>query len=179
MDLIEEDVDLALRVGHMADSSIIALRLGSFRRVACASPAYLNARGVPNKPSDLVFHDCVAYDRAIIPGTGGAIWEFGSKETLENVSIPFRLIVNSVEAAASAAVAGAGIARMPSYLADNFLKTGQLVTLLEEYEPPLLPANLIYPSQRKVPLKLRAFLDYSLPRLRERICVEATSAARL
>ena len=79
--------------------------------------------------------------------------------------------MNSVEAAASAAVAGAGIVRMPSYLAGHFLKSGQLVTLLEEYEPPLLPANLIYPSQRKVPLKLRAFIDFALPRLRKRIDV--------
>jgi DNA-binding transcriptional LysR family regulator len=135
----------------------------------CASPVYLKTRGVPKKPSDLGAHDCVAYDRAIIAGTGGSRWEFGSKETLEIVAIPYRLLVNSVEAAASAAVAGAGIVRMPSYLASHFLKSGLLVPLLEEYEPPLLPANLIYPSQRKVPLNLRAFLDFSLPRLKERI----------
>jgi DNA-binding transcriptional LysR family regulator len=141
VDLLEEDVDLALRTYELADSSMIALRS----------------------------HDCVAYDRAIIPGTGGASWQFGSKETLVIVPISHRLLVNSVEAAASAAVAGAGIARMPSYLASHFVKSGLLVMLLEEYEPPLVPANLIYPSQRKVPLKLRAFLDFSLPRLRERI----------
>lgn len=170
VDLMEEDVDIALRVGELADSSMIALRLGHFRRMLCASPAYLKIRGVPKKPSDLGSHNCVAYDRAIIPGTGGSNWEFGSKETLEIVPIPYRLLVNSVEAAASAAVAGAGVARMPSYLASQFLKAGLLVTLLEEYEPPLLPASLIYPSQRKVPLKLRAFLDFSLPRLRDRIC---------
>ena len=172
VDLLEEDVDLALRVGELADSSLIALRLGWFRRVLCASPAYLKTRDVPKTPADLGSHDCVAYDRAIIPGTGGSRWEFGSKETLEVVPISYRLLVNSVEAAASAAVAGAGIVRMPSYLAWHLVKSGLLVTLLEEYEPPVLPASLIYPSQRKVPLKLRAFLDFSLPRLRERIDVQ-------
>ena len=111
VDLIEEDVDLALRVYELADSSMIATRVGMFRRVLCASPAYLKIHGVPKKPSDLGSHDCVAYDRAIIPGTGGSNWEFGSKETLEIVPIPYRLLVNSVEAAASAAVAGAGVAR--------------------------------------------------------------------
>ncbi|QRM33867.1 LysR family transcriptional regulator [Microvirga sp. VF16] len=171
VDLIEENVDLALRVYELDDSSMIALRVGYFRRMLCASPAYLKTHGVPKKPSDLGSHDCVAYDRAIIPGTGGSNWEFGSKETLEIVPIPYRLLVNSVEAAASAAVAGAGVARIPSYLASHFLKSGLLVTLLEEYEPPLLPAHLIYPNQRKVPLKLRTFLDFSLPRLRERISV--------
>jgi DNA-binding transcriptional LysR family regulator len=174
VDLIEEDVDLALRVYELADSSMIAVRVGMFRRVLCASPAYLKARGVPKHPTDLRSHDCVAYDRAIIPGTSGSNWEFGSKETLVIVSISYRLLVNSVEAAASAAVAGAGIVRMPSYLASHSVKSGLLVTLLEEYEPPLLPANLIYPSQRKVPLKLRAFLDFSLPRLRKRIDVNST-----
>jgi DNA-binding transcriptional LysR family regulator len=171
VDLIEEDVDLALRVGDLTDSSLIALRVGYYRRMLCASPAYLNTHGVPKRPADLAAHDCVAYDRAIIQGSGGSSWEFGSREILEIISIPYRLLVNSVEAAASAAVAGAGIVRMPSYLASPFLKAGQLVTLLDEYEPPLLPANLIYPSQRKVPLKLRAFLDFSLPRLKERISV--------
>ena len=130
---------------------------------------------MPKKPADLASHDCVAYDRAIIPGSGGSVWEFGAKATFEKVPIRFRLVVNWVEAAASAAVAGVGIVRMPSYLADHFVKSGLLVTLLEEYEPPLLPASLIYPSQRKVPLKLRAFLDFSLPRLRERIDVQAPS----
>jgi DNA-binding transcriptional LysR family regulator len=170
VNLLEEDVDLALRVGELPDSTMIALRVGWFRRVLCASPAYLKTRDVPKKPTDLASHDCVAYE-GVIPGTGGTNWEFGSKETLEIVPIPYRLVVNSVEAAASAAIAGAGLARVPSYLAGHLVKSGLLVTLLEEYEPPLLPVSLIYPNQRQVPLKLRAFLDFSIPRLRERLGV--------
>ena len=93
VDLIEEDVELAFRVGHLADSSMIALRVGHFRRVVCAGPAYLDARGVPKKPADLASHDCVVYDRAIIPGSGGSVWEFGAKATFEKVSIRFRRAV--------------------------------------------------------------------------------------
>ncbi|MFS2179486.1 LysR family transcriptional regulator [Rhizobium pisi] len=178
VDLVEDDVDVALRVGELADSSMIALRVGYFRRMLCASPAYLEIHGLPKKPSDLASHRCVAYDRAIIPGTVGSNWEFGSGETLEIVPIAYRLLVNSVEAAASAAVAGAGLVRMPSYLASQFLEAGLLVMLLEEYEPPLDPVNLIYPNQRKLPLKLRAFLDFSLPRLRERICEQPAQASK-
>lgn len=169
VDLLEEDVDLALRVYELADSSMIAVRVGMFRRVLCASPAYLKVKGVPKHPMDLRLHDCVAYDRAIIPGSGGSSWEFGSKEPLVVVPISYRLLVNSVEGAASAAVAGAGVVRIPSYLANGFIEAGLLVALLEEYEPPLLPANLIYPAQRKVPLKLRAFVDFALPPLKQRI----------
>jgi DNA-binding transcriptional LysR family regulator len=135
VNLLEEDVDLALRVGELPDSSMIALRVGWFRRVLCASPAYLKNRDVPKKPADLATHDCVAYE-SVIPGTGGTNWDFGSDETLEIVPIRYRLVVNSVEAAASAAVAGAGVARVLSYLAGHLVKLGLLVTLLEEYEHP-------------------------------------------
>src|SRR5262245_16828490 len=100
VDLIEEDVDLALRVGDLVDSSLIALRVGYFRRMLCASPAYLKTNGAPKAPSDLGLHQCVAYDRAIIQGTGGSSWEFGPKETPQIVKMPYRLLVNSVEAAA-------------------------------------------------------------------------------
>lgn len=112
VDLLEEDVHLALRVGELSNSSMIAVRVGSLRRVLCASPAYLKTRDVPKKPADLTSHDCVGVE-GVVPGTGGTNWDFGSKATSEIVPIPYRLLVNSVEAAASAAIAGAGIARVP------------------------------------------------------------------
>lgn len=168
VNLLEENVDLALRVGDLPDSSMIAVRIGSLRRVLCASPAYLKIRDAPKKPADLASHDCVGVE-GVVPGTSGTNWDFGSKETLEIVPIPYRLLVNSVEAAASAAVAGVGICRVPWYLGDEPVKAGLLLTLLEAYEPPLLPISLIYPSQRQVPLKLRAFLDFAVPRLRQRL----------
>ena len=91
------------------------------------------------------------------------------------VQIPFRLVANSGEAAVMAATAGAGIARVFSYQIDDLVKSRSLVTLLEAYEPPPLPVSLIYPSQRQVPLKLRAFLDFSVPRLRDRLGYETRS----
>lgn len=168
VDLVEDDVDLALRVGELPDSSLIAVRVGWLRRVVCASPAYLKDRNAPKEPADLAWHDCVGVE-GVVPGRGGTNWDFGANASAEVVAIPHRLLVNSVEAAASAAVAGAGIARVPWYLADGLVRSGELVTLLERYEPPLLPISLIHPSQGQVPLKLRAFLDFAVPRLRRRL----------
>jgi DNA-binding transcriptional LysR family regulator len=168
VNLLEENVDVALRVGELPDSSMIAVRAGWLRGVVCASPSYLNTRNVPKKPADLASHDCVGYE-GLTAGAAGTNWEFGSKGDREVVSVPFRLIVNSVEAAVSAAIAGAGVARALSYLVDDPVRSGLLVTLLKAYEPPPVPISLIYPSQRQVPGKLRAFLDFSIPRLRERL----------
>lgn len=163
VDLVEENVDLALRVGELPDSSLIALRAGWLRPVVCASPAYLEDRDVPRKPADLTSHDCIGYEGPL----AGTIWKFGSEESI--AIVPCRLLVNSVEAALSAAVAGAGVANVLSYLIDDLVKSGLLVTFLEEYQPSPFPVSLVYPNQRLVPRKLRAFLDFSLPRLRRRL----------
>ncbi|MCV9962002.1 LysR family transcriptional regulator [Pararhizobium sp. BT-229] len=165
VNLKEENVDLVLRVGELPDSSMIALRAGWFRQMVCASPTYLENRGTPRIPGDLVAHDCIGYEGLAV----GTNWEFGSGKNRESVSVPCRLVVNSIEAALSAAVAGAGIARMVSYLVDDPVKSNRIVALLEEYEPAPIPVSFVYPNQRQVPLKLRAFLDFSLPRLRERL----------
>jgi DNA-binding transcriptional LysR family regulator len=161
--LLEEHVDVALRVGELPDSSLIATRVGLIRRMLCASPAYLKARGVPKTPADLASHDCVAYESY----TAGSNWEFRIDGIKQLVQVPSRLMVNSTDAAVAAAVAGAGIARISSYQIDALVKAGSLVTLLEAYEPTPMPVSVIYPSQRQVPLKLRAFLDFLLPRLRK------------
>ena len=165
VNLLEEDVDLALRIGKLPDSSLIATRVASIRQVLCASPGYLKTRGVPMTPTDLSAHDCVAYEELVL----GSNWDFRSKGTPQTIPIPFRLVVNSVEAAVSAATAGAGIARVLSYQIDDLVRSGALVILLEGYEPSPMPVSFIYPSQRQAPLKLRVFLDFSIPRLRERL----------
>ena len=165
VNLLEEDVDLALRIGELPDSSLIATRVASIRQVLCASPGYLKTRGVPMTPTDLSAHDCVAYEELVL----GSNWDFRSKGTPQTIPIPSRLVVNSVEAAVSAATAGAGIARVLSYQIDDLVRSGALAILLEGYEPSPMPVSFIYPSQRQVPLKLRVFLDFSIPRLRERL----------
>jgi DNA-binding transcriptional LysR family regulator len=163
VNLLEENFDLAMRVSELPDSSLIATRVGLIRRVVCASPAYLKRRGAPKKPADLTSHDCVAFEG--YEGSTVGKWEFvrPSRQTIE-VSSP--LVLNNGEAAVSAAVAGIGITQAYSHQVDELVKSRALVTLLEEFEPAPIPVSLIYPSQRQIPLKLRAFLDFAVPRLR-------------
>jgi DNA-binding transcriptional LysR family regulator len=165
VNLLEEHVDLAMRVGELPDSSLVAIRVGLIRPVLCASPAYLKERGTPKKPADLTSHDCVVYEAY----AGGRNWEFLVAGAAQPIDVPWRLMVSSAEAAIIAATAGAGIARVLSYQIDEHVKSRVLVKLLEGCEPRPTPVSLIYPSQRQVPLKLRAFLDFSTSRLRERL----------
>jgi len=167
VNLVEEHVDVAVRIGELADSSMIATRLGLIRRVLCASPAYLKTRGVPKEPADLASHDCVTYDLA-------NTWEFRRNGATQAIHVPSRLTVNLGEAAVAAAVAGAGISRALSYLIEDLLKSRSLVTLLDSYEPSPMPVSVIFPGQRHVPLKLRAFLDFAVPRLRKRFGYPST-----
>ena len=166
VNLLEEHVDLALRVGPLPDSSMVATRIGLIGEVVCASPAYLKRRGTPKKPADLADHDCVTYEGVYLTTNK---WEFVAKGETLTIQVPSRLVVNSADAALGAAIGGAGIARVLSYQLDDLVSSRKLVKLLEEFERAPLPANLIYPSQRLVPQKLRAFLDFSIPRLRERL----------
>ena len=167
VNLAEEHVDVAVRIGELPDSSMIVTRLGLIRRVVCASPAYLKARGVPKEPADLASHDCVTYDTA-------TPWEFRRNGATQTIDVPSRLAVNLGEVAAAAAVAGAGISRVLSYLIEDLLKSRSLVTLLDAYEPSPMPVSIIYPGRRQVPLKLRAFLDFAVPRLRKRFGYQNT-----
>ncbi|MBB6186646.1 LysR family transcriptional regulator [Rhodanobacter sp. MP7CTX1] len=163
--LLEEHVDVAVRVGELPDSDMIATRIALISRVLCAGPAYLKSRGMPKEPIDLASHDCITYD-----GYSAADkWEFRSGQTSQVVQVSSRLTVNSAEAAVIAAIADAGIARVLSDQIFDPLKSGVLVRLLEAFEPTPMPASLVYPKQRHVPLKLRAFLDFVTPRLRERL----------
>jgi DNA-binding transcriptional LysR family regulator len=165
VNLVEEHIDLAVRVGELPDSSMIATRVGSIRMVLCASPAYLKRRGVPKKPADLATHECVIHEGNATSNT----WEFITEKTKQTVRIQSRLAVNLGEAEAAAAAEGAGIARVLSYLIDDLVKSRSVAKLLESYEPPPMPVSVVYSSQRQLPLKLRAFLDFSIPRLRERL----------
>src|SRR5262249_31373065 len=150
------------------DSSMIVTRLGLIRRVVCASPAYLKARGVPKELDDLASHDCVIRAPPRTP------WEFRRNGATQTIDVPSRLAVNVGEATVAAGVAGAGISQVLSYLIEDLLKSRSLVTLLDAYEPSPRPVSIIYPGQRLVPLKLRAFLDFAVPRLRKRFGYQST-----
>lgn len=170
VNLVEEHVDLAVRIGELPDSSTISTRVGAISLVLCASPAYLKKRGTPKRPADLVAHDCVVQSAHATSSD----WKFLTGEAVQTIQAPCRLAVNLGEAAVAAAIAGAGIARVLSYLIDDELKARTLVKLLSAYDPPPMPVSLIYPSQRQVPLKLRAFLDFAIPRLRRRLGYKGT-----
>jgi len=165
VNLLEERVDLVLRIGEQPSSSLVSTRVGLLRQVVCASPAYLKTHSVPAEPDDLRSHDCVAYEGYAM----GSNWTFLSRGRSVKVEVPSRLIVNSVEAAVVAAVEAAGIARVASYQVEELIKSGTLVRLLEVFEPQPAPVHLMYAGQGQIPLKLRAFIDFAAPRLRERL----------
>lgn len=162
--LLEDHVDLAVRLGALPDSALVATRIALLNRVLCASPAYLQARGVPQKPDDLAAHDCITY----LGYSAGDMWEFGAGQASQLVKVSSRLSVNSAEAAVIAATEDGGIVRVLADQVDHLLKAGTLVRLLQAYEPAPMPLSLVYPGQRQMPLKLRAFIDFATPRLRER-----------
>jgi DNA-binding transcriptional LysR family regulator len=163
--LQEEHVDLGIRVGSLPDSGIVARRIGSIRRVLCASPEYLLNRGRPEMPQDIAAHDCVTFTGF----THAESWEFQVRGSPASVPIRSRLQVDAAEAVVEAALAGAGIARLFSYHVAQAVKDGRLSLLLEQFEPPPLPVNLVYPGGGLLPLKVRAFLDFAAPRLKARL----------
>ncbi len=166
VNLIEEQVDLAVRIGNLPDSSMIAKRIGSIGYVACASPKYLADRGTPSTPKELVDHCCITFTGIRAPAKEWA-FKMGRKETA--VSVRPRLVVTTAEAAVDAAIAGVGLARVLSYQVVDAVKRGRLALVLRDYEPEPFPASLVYPSGRHVPQKLRAFLDFAVPRLKGRL----------
>jgi DNA-binding transcriptional LysR family regulator len=165
VNMLEENVDVAIRIGELRDSSMIATRIGSIRNVVCASPAYLAASGRPQKPEDLSEHDCITIDSV----ESQRDWRFtdNNKETV--VPIKSKMDVSSSEAAIVAAIAGVGITRVMSYKMEEARRARQLEILLETFEPTPWPVNIIYTSRRLVPLKLRAFIDWTVPRFRARL----------
>jgi len=171
VNLPEDHVDVALRVGVLPDSRLIALRVGSVRRVTCASPAYLAARGRPSTPDDLTGHDCITYDSILAPGA----WRFmrdkrGKTET--TIPVEPRIVVSNVEAACDAARAGIGIARVFSHHVAASIDAGTLLTVLDDFETKPLPVNLLHAAGRFLPIKVRAFLDFAAPRLKTQLARE-------
>ena len=165
VNLLEDNVDLAVRIGELPDSSLITTRVGSVRRVACGSPAYFARRATPNDISELAMHDCITFEGLASPD----VWVFPTGKSNVSVAVHSRLVVNTAEAAIDAAVAGLGITRVLSYQVADAIQAGLLAVVLEEFEPAYSPISLVYIGQRLLPLKLRAFLDFAAPRLKARL----------
>ena len=168
VNLLEEHVDVAVRIGALPDSSLLATRLGAIRRVVCASPGYFAARGVPRTPADLAAHDCVAFE-----GMSGSVWRFTQGKSDASVAVRARLVVNTAEAAIDAAIADLGITRVLSYQAAEALRAGKLALALTGFEPEPSPVHLVHAGGRLLPQKLRAFRDFAAPRIRARLAALA------
>ena len=163
--LLEDHVDLALRIGALPDSRLIAARLGAVRLVTCGSPTYFAERGAPEKPSDLALHDCVTFT-GLMPSDA---WNFRSGKAEVSVPIRSRVSVNTAEAAIAAAIASAGVTRVLSYQVADAVRTNSLVVVLRDFEEPARPVSLVHAGQSLLPLKTRAFLDFATPRLSARL----------
>ena len=163
LNLIEDHIDIGLRVGDLRDFSLVAKKVGTVRRVVCGSPTYLKRHGTPKTPDDLLGHDCITFENTLSAQT----WSFNVGKTEKSFPIHSRLIVSTAEAATDAAVAGIGLTRMLDYQIATQLREGALKLVLESFRAPPKPVHLIYEAGQHLPLKIRTFLDYAGPRLKK------------
>ncbi len=155
-DLAEQGIDLAIRVGEIADPTLIAKRIGIVRRVTVASPTYLKAHGTPRAPSDLSDHDCIVYTRL----STGNRWLFEGPSSPIAVDVTGRYKADNSEAVREGVIAGLGIAVIPAFAFSNEIESGKIKVLLKSHEPKPLPMHAVYPSRHFLPLKVRAMIDY-------------------
>jgi DNA-binding transcriptional LysR family regulator len=158
--LVEEGMDVAIRIGNLPDSSLRAAKVGQVRRVLCASPAYLEAHGVPQAPSDLQHHSLIV-SNVLSPHIE---WRFGGSD--EHLQVDPRLVVTSNDAALAATVGGLGIARLLSYQVRSEVERGDLRLLLETFEEEPWPVHVVHREERHGSTKVRNFIDLIVERLR-------------
>jgi len=164
VDLIDDHVDMAVRIGKLPDSTMVATQVGTMRTVTCATPALLASHGLPQAPADLLRYPCVTVDtpmpspswRFRQPATGAAL----------DVAIVPRLTVTTAEAAADAGVRGVGVVRLLQYQVADAVRAGALQVVLAAFEPDPAPVHLVHVARGQMPLKMRRFLDFAAPRLR-------------
>jgi DNA-binding transcriptional LysR family regulator len=154
VDLIEENIDVAIRAGRL-DGSLVARKLGVGASYVCASPAYLKAHGEPKRPADLEDHPCVA----VAAGSGNARWTLARGAKSVEVSVPVRVRSSSILFASDAIVAGCGIGLVPSFLCNQEIAKGRLVRILPEWGQPAVPIQIVYPPNRWLTGRVRNFVD--------------------
>lgn len=165
VDIVDEGIDAAIRIGHLPDSTLVARRVGEVRRVLVASPGYLAKRGTPAKPADLKLHTMIAFTGLV----ANREWRFGSDGAKGSVLLSPALEINDAAAALAAAEAGEGITISLSYMIAEAVARGRLSPVLDAYAPPPSPVHLVYPQTRVVAPKVRAFVDFAAPRLKQRL----------
>lgn len=153
--LVEEGIDVAIRIGELPDSSLRAIKVGQVRRVLCASPAYLQQHGVPQQPADLLKHAIISAS-ALSPKVE---WRFGAAASAEKLAIQPRLMVSSIDAAMAAAIGGLGITHLLSYQVKSEVERGTLALILEDHEQPPWPVHVVHREDKLGASKVRAFID--------------------
>ncbi|PTL80529.1 LysR family transcriptional regulator [Vitiosangium sp. GDMCC 1.1324] len=170
VDLMEEGFDLAVRAGRLADSSLVARRLGSIERVVMAAPSYLAARGTPRTPKDLEKHDCLLFGA----GQEGNVWTLHSGNRSVEIPIRARLVVNEPDMLRAVALAGSGVTLLPNIHTAADIATGRLQRILPDWSSSGAPVHAVYPSSRHHSPKVTAFVDF----LRERWSAHLPDAPR-
>jgi DNA-binding transcriptional LysR family regulator len=156
VNLVEEGFDVAVRIGLLADSSLVARKLAAVRLVTCASPAYLARAGRPETPEALTGHAAILDHNLPDPG----VWRFGAGVDRRDVRVSGRLRFSGAQACVEAALAGFGVAYGPAFAAAEFLREGRLVALLCDFEPEPIHVHAVYPHARHLSAKVRAFVDF-------------------
>lgn len=156
VNLVEEGIDVAVRIGVLRDSTLVARKVANTRMVVCASPAYLAEHGTPERPEDLASHDCLVY--GWLPNAG--VWRFASANEEMPVAVSGSLRVNNGIVLAQAAVDGLGIVVSPSFYVAELLRGGRLRRVLADFRLPDLGIHAVYPQTTHVPAKVRAFVDF-------------------
>lgn len=159
--LIQEGIDLAVRITPRLDPGDIARRLGSARMVVTASPEYLAAHGTPQHPAELIDHQCLGYTA----GPSSQRWSFTVDGQTASFAIRSRLLANNGDVLLKASVAGLGIAQQPTFIADDFLQSGELLEILSDYPLPELGIYAVLPGNRHIPHRLRVLMDFLVERL--------------
>lgn len=172
--MVEEGIDVAVRIGHLMDSSQHGIKVGEVRRVLCASPAYLAAHGSPRHPADLKHHRLVVSSASTLVRR----WEFREDGKSLQVDLQSRLTVSANQAAITAATMGWGVTRVLSYQVASQVGSGELALILEDFEEPPLPVHVCYQAERKVSAKVRTFVDYCVERMRQDPAIKAAGRSR-
>lgn len=167
VDLIEEGVDVAVRIAHLPDSSAIAVRVGAVRHVLCAAPTLLGAHGEPRTPRDLEGMEAVDLLGSRLP------WSFRVDGHTRSVQPRTRLVANSVEMAVEAAAAGCGVVRLLSYQAADAIAAGRLMPILQSFEPEPVPVHVMHLQGRVSPRRTRMFIDHLVNHLRSQQLLRA------
>ena len=157
VDLIEDNIDIALRIGQLTDSSLIARRLFDVRAVVCASPHYLHEHGVPATPEDLRDHRCLVYGNLAEPNKWGYEDGDGKRRT---VTVNTSMVASSGDFLGSAAAHGMGVIIQPTFIASDAIRRGNLVPVLTDYKWPITQAHAVYPPTRHLSFRVRAFIDF-------------------